>query len=247
MKYFTFHIHDTGAIHDFEEYPNPESTSLVGYLYDDEEFNSLNDILHSTEEFIVNEKCLQLFKKCNIPSYKLTPVKVKRKELQFGLFKSNKSYQYTLLQFDKLKDVAAYDWINYEKSKISVKRGTEEIGYLKSNQELQKYKAINASLKAQILKIETMSMSDEEMEAKTEDLVGYTWDCNSIVFDQDIFDSTIDIFHISQFSWGTYISERFMNLLKENKITNIGFGSTINDLGAVWKPHFPEITFERNI
>jgi hypothetical protein len=63
MKYYILNINDSGAIEDSEENIVDGLKSLKCKIYDDDEFNSLNDILHSLDDYIINEKTLKLFKK----------------------------------------------------------------------------------------------------------------------------------------------------------------------------------------
>ena len=58
MKYYTIHINDSGAIEDTEKTSINGENTLICKMYDDPEFNKLNDILHSLSSYILNEKAL---------------------------------------------------------------------------------------------------------------------------------------------------------------------------------------------
>lgn len=62
MQYYTFHIDDSGAIEDVDEKVINGSPSLICKMSDNDEFNNLNDILHSLYDYILNEKALRIFK-----------------------------------------------------------------------------------------------------------------------------------------------------------------------------------------
>lgn len=50
MKYYTFHIDDSGAIEDIDEKSINQEKTLFCKMYDDNEFNKLNDILYSLDQ-----------------------------------------------------------------------------------------------------------------------------------------------------------------------------------------------------
>jgi hypothetical protein len=53
------------------------------------------------------------------------------------------------------------------------------------------------------------------------------------------------LFKIPHYSWGIYVSERLKNKLENAKITDIRFAENKEELGKMWKPHFPIIEFEK--
>lgn len=223
MKYYTFHIDDSGAIEDHDEKIINGRKTLICRMYDDPEFNSLNNILHSLDDYIMDDRALSLFKKSSIIPYDITPVIVKRKEKQLGFININKSYKYNLLKIHTPHDLYCYDWINFNESNITVFKGKDEIGNLSSHEQLLNLIAENHEI------------SSYEN--------GYSWETKTIVFNKR-FDHTVDLFAIPFYSWGIYVSERFKELLVTNNITHIGFAETKEELGKVWKPHFPDIRFE---
>lgn len=87
MKYYTLHIKDSGAIEESDEKIIDNQKTFICKIYDDYEFNSLNDILHSTNDYVINERVLKLFQNSNIIPYDIFPVIVKRKERIIGSIK----------------------------------------------------------------------------------------------------------------------------------------------------------------
>jgi hypothetical protein len=243
MKYYTLHINDSGAIEDSDEKNINGQRTLISKIYDDKEFNSLNDILHSTYNYIINERTLRLFESCKIIPYDLTPVIVKRKELILGLFKISKSYKYSQLKLREPKDLYCYDWINFENSDILVLQGETVLGKLSSHKELLNQVLENHKISAKINEIYSLKISEKEKKERTKELKTFSWETTKIVFNKK-FDSDIDMFKMPFYSWGTYVSERFKNLLLDNDINDISFAESKEELGKVWKPHFPIIEFE---
>ncbi|SHI83660.1 hypothetical protein [Flavobacterium terrae] len=243
MKYYTLHIKDSGAIEDYDEKIINGQKTHICKIYDDVEFNSLNDILHTTDEYVVNEKTLKLFQKSNIIPYDLFPAIVKRKEKILGPIKTTKSYEYFKVSLLEPKDLVCYNWINFNKSEIKVLKDGIEVCNLSSHEELFIYIEENKKISKQINEIHSLKISDKEKREKTKNLKTFFFETKSITFNNN-FDSSIDMFKIPFYSWGTYVSERFMNLLLENKISDIGFAVSQKELGNVWKPYFPIIKFE---
>lgn len=118
MKYYIFNVEDTGAIEHFDEKsPNGENIPICR-LYDDPNFNNLNDILHSMNEFIVTKRTLDIFKLSKTIPYQIRKAKVIRKEKILGFFNVLKSYNYFELFFPDLGAEQCYEWIDFDKSEI---------------------------------------------------------------------------------------------------------------------------------
>lgn len=221
MIYYTFHIDDSGAIEDIDEYTENGKTSLICKMYDDDEFNKVNDILHSLNEYILNKKALDIFTNSKTIPYELRNAKVVRKEKTFGFLKMNKSYDYYQLNFLKENLDECYSWINFEKSDIIARDNSNNTIKILSHQ--------------QTLKLIEQNKSDSK--------TSYDFVTKKVVFSNN-FDSEIDLFKIPLYSWGVYVSERLKNKLEKEEITGIGFAENKENLGAVWKSHFPLIEFE---
>lgn len=242
MKYYTLHIKDSGAIEDSVIKSINGKSVLICQLYNDDEFNSLNDILHSLDDYILNGKTLSLFKKSNTISFDLAPVIVQRKERIFKLLKTRKSYEYHHLKFREHSNVECYKWIDFDKSEITLLKGETEIGKLSSHEDLIEYIEKNKETSSKINEIYSLKISQKEKEKLTEDLNTYEWQTKKIVFNER-FDSSIDVFRLPLYSWGTYVSERFKKLLENNKITDIEFAESKEELESVWKEHYPILEY----
>ena len=222
MKYFTFHIDDSGAIEDIDYKKVNGQNITICKMYDDDEFNKLNDILHSINEFILNEKALNIFKESRTIKYDLRKAKVLRKERTFGFLKKNKAYDYFDLTFpDKYAD-ECYNWIDFEKSKIFATDETGSISKILSHQQ----------------ELELIEENKSDSQKK------YSFETKKVVFGKD-FDYDFDLFKIPLYSWGIFVSERLKIKLENAKITDVGFAENKDKLGIMWQPHFPIIAFEK--
>ncbi|MBJ6367934.1 hypothetical protein [Snuella sedimenti] len=114
MKYFTFHVDDSGAIEDVDYKKINGQYIAVCKMYDDVEFNKLNDILHSINEYILNEKALKILKESKTIQFDLRKAKVLRKEKLLGFLKKNKPYEYFHLTFPDEYAIECYNWIDFE-------------------------------------------------------------------------------------------------------------------------------------
>ncbi len=222
MTYYTFHIDDSGAIEDVNEKIINGNATLICKIYDDDEFNKLNDILHSLYDYILNEKALNIIKGSNIIPFELRPAIVLRKETMFRFLKKYKSYDYYQLSFPNNKSNDCYSWIDFNKSDIVAIDKLEKRIKIQSHQH----------------KLDLIE------ENKSDSFNSYSFESTKIVFNKK-FNTDIDLFKIPHYSWGVYVSERLKTKLEEAKITDIGFAESKDKLGKVWKPYFPIIEFEK--
>jgi hypothetical protein len=118
MTYCTFHVDDSGAIEDVDEKTVNNEAVLICRMYDDEEFNKLNDMLHSLYDFILNEKALNIFKNSKTIPFDIKKAVVFRKEKIFGSFKKQKKYDYYQLSFPDKTANECYNWISFDKSEV---------------------------------------------------------------------------------------------------------------------------------
>lgn len=221
MTYYTFHIDDSGAIEDIE-YKEVNGKNIPTYkMYDDNDFNRLNDILFSLNDYILNEKALNIFKDSKTIKYDLTKVVVLRKEKLFGIFKKNKSYEYYHLNFSEEYTIQCYDWIDFEKSEI----------YAINNKNKERIKILSHQQKLELI-TENKSNSDQS----------FSFEVKKVVFGKN-FDFEIDFFKIPLYSSGEYVSERFKNKMKKAGITDIKFAERTEQLNKIWQPMFPIIEF----
>jgi len=220
MQYYTFHIGDSGAIETINEKVTDGKTSLICEIYNDNEFNKLNDILHSLYDYILNEHALNIFKNSKTPPFELKPAKVLRKEKKFIFLKRSKSYNYYNISFSDNKTAKYYNWIDFNKSDIVA------IDNHKKRFKIQSHK-------------HTLDLINEN---KSNSEISYLFETKKVVFGKN-FDSEIDLFKIPLYSSGTYVSNRLKNRLEETNITDVIFVDSKNESGRIWKPLFPIIEF----
>ena len=119
MKYYTFHVKDSGAIEETEQRLVNGVNTTYCKIYNDSQFNNLNDILHSTSDYILNSKALEVFELSNTPPYTVQNAIVLRKEKFLRFFKRFKSYQYFKLTLSEdIDNNFCYDWIDFENSEV---------------------------------------------------------------------------------------------------------------------------------
>lgn len=223
MKYYALIVNDSGAIELIDYKYSSNNKLSVCKMYDDSDYNSLNDILHSVGEHILSPRTLKIFQKFNLKEYQWSPAKVVRKEKLFNFIKINKSYDYYNLEDTSTISSECYDWIDFEKSEV----------YAIDNLNNQiKIKSHNHTLD---LINENKSQTSRIFDFKAE-----------VIAFGNKFDSDVDMFNIPFYSWATYISQRMKNKLEESHITDIQFAEHKNQIGKMWKDSFPTIKFLRN-
>ena len=221
MTYYTFHIDDSGAIEDIDYKKVSGQTIPICKMYDDNDFNKLNDILHSLDDYILNEKALNIFKESKTIKYDLTKAVVIRKEKLLGILKRSKSYEYYHLNFSNDYANQCYDWIDFEKSEI----------YAIDERNEERLKILSHQHKLELI-----------AENKSDSNKSFSFEVKKIVFGKK-FDFEIDFFKIPLYSSGEYISKRFKNKMEKAGITDIGFTERTEQLNKVWQPMFPIIEF----
>ncbi|MBC3759425.1 hypothetical protein H7U19_13480 [Hyunsoonleella sp. SJ7] len=221
MKYFTFHIDDSGAIENVDYKKIRGEYIAICKMYDDDDFNKLNDFLHSINEYIVNEKALKILKESKTIQFELRKAKVLRKEKLFGFLKKNKSYDYFQLTFPDKYATECYNWIDFSESEIFATENGGENFKIQSHQH----------------KLDLIS------ENKTDSKTSYSFETKKVVFGKN-FDYEIDFFKIPLYSSGKYVSERFKVKMEKAKITDIRFSERKEQLNKIWQPMFPIIEFD---
>ncbi len=223
--YYTFHINDSGALEYEEEIIKNKSRIWVGEMYDDDEFDNLNDILFSTHSdgFVINEKTLEILKQLKLPRYEIIDTIVKRKQKFLNLINYTKKYSYKFLKYDKSCFDQFHDWIDFKESDIIITKGKNDLKKLESHDERLKFIELNSKL----------DYSES-----------YSFKTNRIVFNEN-FDSSIDLFEIPFYSAGIYVSSRFRKKVIDNELSDVMFSNTRKDINKIWKPHFPEIAFKK--
>jgi hypothetical protein len=225
MRYYTFHIDDSGAIKDIDERKSNGESITLCKMYDDPEFNKLNDILHvSGNQLIINEKAFSIFKESNIIPYNLRSAKVLRKEKKLRFLKMYRSYNYYELTFLDNHATECYEWIDFEKSEIFA------ISNLKG-----KFKIYSHQETLDLIKLNRLNLKES-----------HSFEAIKIVFGKN-FNTKIDLFNIRLYSSGNYISERLKNKLINAGISDVDFAYGKEKLGEMWKPLFPVIEFDNNL
>lgn len=220
MIYYTIHVDDSGAIENVDKKIIGGEQFLICKMYDDNEFNKLNDILHSLYDYILNEKASSIIRTSRTIPFELKPAKVLRKEKTFGFIKRYKSYHYFQLSFPDKNATDCYSWIDFNKSDIVAIDNWGKRIKIQSHQH----------------KLELIE------ENKWDSEISCSFESKNIVFGEN-FDSDIDLFKIPHYSSGIYVSERLKNKLEEAKITGIGFAESREKLSKVWQPLYPRIEF----
>lgn len=221
MKYFTFHINDSGALEYEKEVKENNSTILLCKMYKDDEFNRLNDILFSSHNngIVLNDHALKIFSSSNLPKYKILKASVSKKEKLFNTFSFNKHFNYNYLKFEKESFDKFYRYIDFVQSDIWVLKSKARYKKLDSHKERLSFIEKNRTLKY---------------------AESFSFTTNKIVFDKN-FDQEIDLFRIPYYSSGIYVSERIKKKIESNQLTDVRFASDRDQLNNIWQPFFPEI------
>jgi hypothetical protein len=191
----------------------------------------------------MNQKAFELFEQSNIIPYRTLPVNLKKPYFNLGPVNMYKTFKYKQVKLETPSNLYCYDWINFAESEILITRGEVEEDKLNSHSDLLKLIEQNKKISSEINKIYALDITDKEKQERTKELNTFDFQSNKIVFNKT-FDSSIDLFKIPFYSWGTYISDRFKALLLNNKISDVKFASSNSELNELWKPHYPIIEFE---
>lgn len=222
MKYYTLHIRDSGAIENIEGKKINGKPTLICEMYTDSEFNKMNDILHSSNDYILNKKALDIFLGSKTIPYELKNATVIKRQKFFVLFRKIEQFNYYQLEFPNEHLDKYYNWIDFELSeiyaidnfnnKIKIRDHQQTLGLIKQN--------------------------------KTSSDLSFDFESTRIVFGKN-FDTEIDFFKIPLYSFGEYVSERLKNRIESAGLTDLGFYGDNKNLGNVWKSHFPIIEFTK--
>lgn len=167
-------------------------------MYDDPEFNQVNDILHAPTNLIINDRTKAIFESFKLPDHKCGRAKVFRVDKTLFFLKTKRELDYHWLYFSKTYWERLYAHIDFEQSEIEVYEDNS------------------------LMDIRITSLEDVYNLRKSERYLKLT--SKKIVLND--FDSGIDIFKLPLFSWMTYVSSRLRDKLLEQKITDIKFVDT---------------------
>jgi hypothetical protein len=168
-------------------------------MYDDPEFNRINDILHAPKDFIINERTKEIFESFRLPEHRFGKAKVSRNDKKILFLKTRNEYPYHWLYFGESAWARLYEQIDFRSSDIEVYEAKTRCD-IKIERLDDVYKLINSER-------------------------SYTWKTNKIVLTKE-FDSSIDLFQLPLFSWMTYVSDSLRNKLLEEKVSDIKFVDT---------------------
>lgn len=247
MKYYSFHIDDSGAI-EYSDYKLINGVkTLFGNIYNDPEFNQLNDILHSNNDYVVTNRALELWKTCNIAEHEIHPAVIKKVKRILGPLGIPTNHRYNQVELISENNISSYKWIDYSKSRIlKIKNEILTDHLIQSYDEMTDIWEDNNRTRSMTQEIyQDSSLSIKQKETKINKIETMYWSTELIAFG-NLFNDDIDFFRIPHFSFGTYVSERFKKLMETNNITDIGFIDNKDRLGIPWRKHYPIINFKMN-
>jgi hypothetical protein len=196
---------------------------IILEMYDDPNFNSVTDFLHSLEDYMINDKVKSVLRNFNIPPHKFITADVFRKERKF-LFKKNVKYSYNWFYFDCEYIENFLEHVDFEASTITLTKNSEVIAEeISSLEHLNKIRADNKKNSNAVNALyKTLPENEAKAAVKNGSLYGTSWRAEKIVF-KKTFPSSIDIFNIPLLSPHTYVSESLRKALVNEKITGIEF------------------------
>lgn len=199
-------------------------------LYEEEEFNSLNDFVHCIQDFIINDKVKLILEGHKLPIHEFVPAEVHRIEEKFLFIKKNakyKNYFWFNVDCEIISDY--YNYIDFSKSDIVFTKNNSSIGLkIETISDLLGIKKSNQKISSRINEIYKQYPKDEVKRdeiKKEEDLYGISWRAEKLVMN-DRFDKELDLFSLPIFSSQTYISQRLKHALLEQNVTGISFKET---------------------
>ena len=200
-------------------------------LYNEKEFNSINDFVHSLQDFIVNDKVKTILQKHKLPNHEFIQAEVYRKEKTL-FSKKLVRYNYHWFNFD-CKDISDYyDFIDFSKSEITYTKNEKVIDLkINSISDLYAVKNSNHLISAEINELYKNHPNDKLFINQTiqeKDLFGVSWRAEKIVLKEN-FDKELDLFSLPIFSSRTYISPRLKEALLLENVTDIFFKETGNN------------------
>lgn len=195
-------------------------------MYDDNEFNSLNDIIHAPINFIVNDKVKSILQKHNLPAHVFLPAKISRKEKSL-IIKKTKTYEYNWFCFDCEHIENYYNYIDFEKSKITFFKGKDIINMnVRNIADIYTIIQENYLLSDKINAIyKDKSLNDKQKSEKSLEFQTVSWVADSITLNNK-FPKDIDIFNLPLFSWMTFVSDKMKTSLINENISDIKFIET---------------------
>ena len=173
-------------------------------MYNDKEFNKLNDFLFGPISLIISDRIKNLLQDFYIPTHKYKRVKVVRKEF-IGFIKKEYSYNWLILDNKNLYELQ--NLIDFEKSIINVVDDEDNIDSTRTIRSLDDIKKITSQNKIignytdKIHQNKTISKEERRIQIDEYCKINktYGWVADKIVLNKN-FDYNIDIFKIPTFS-----------------------------------------------
>ena len=200
-------------------------------LYNEKEFNSLNDFVHSLEDYIINEKVKIILQQHKLPYHEFVPAEVIREEKKL-FTKKLVSYNYHWFNFDCQHISDYYDYIDFSKSEITYSKNRNNIELeINSIADLYKVRNSNRLISAEINALYKNYPNDESYINETiqeKDLFGVSWRAEKIVLNGS-FDKGLDLFSLPIFSSRTYISPKLKEAFLRQNVSDVFFKETGNN------------------
>lgn len=191
-------------------------------IYDDVEFNRLNDfILSPIERLCISEKVKNILELYSLPEHRFFNVDVympkKRNKVDTNYYALH--YDFSYIQNSIL------DMIDYEKSNIRIKTNAGEYLLVKDRKDVENLPIHNKTISEMINKLSETKKLREKNIKQISTLSKEHWSFERVdkIYFNHSFDFSMDLFQIPDFSWMIYISDKLKEELERNRITGITF------------------------
>ena len=212
----------------------PFQPYLEQEIYDDSEFNKINDFIYGpVERYCISEKVKTILGDFRLPDHRYYPVKVFKLKYLIKIlwlrliklrFKVNSKYFALYYNESFISDKLGY--IDFNRTRIAVEMSRKREQELGISTEFELREIFNEQTRISRRLNEPTDVNgkskigfEDEYKSLLEDKI-YKFETDRIYFTNK-FDHSLDLFEIRQFSWMTYISERLKNRLEEEKITGL--------------------------
>lgn len=227
----SYNIHSyKNHIAEYKEFPI-EKPPIWIKLYNEKEFNSLNDFVHSLQDYIVNDKVKTILQKHKLPNHDFVPADVYRKEKTLFTKKLVK-YDYHWFNFDCQYISDYYDQIDFSKSEITFSKNNKVIDLkINSISDLYTVRNSNGLISAEVNQLYKIHSNNESIINEIileKDFFGISWRAEKIVL-KESFDKQLDLFSLPLFSTRTYISPKLKEALLNENVKDIFFKETGNN------------------
>ncbi len=205
-------------------------------IYDDVEFNRLNDFIFSPiEHLCISEKAKNIIELCSLPEHRFFNVDVympkKRNKVDANYYALH--YDFTYIQNDIL------GMIDYEKSNIRIKTKAGEYHLVRDRKDVENLPIHNKTISEMISKLSETAKLREKNQKQISTLSEEYWSFEQVdkIYFNRSFNFSMDLFQIPYFSWMIYISDKLKEELERNRITGITFSIPGNKQYLVHRPN----------